>query len=55
MEPLGNYGIHIIVKHGNVILFGTVSNEADKTKAGLDARSVLGVHNVDNEIQVVGE
>ena len=55
MEPLGNYGIHIIVKRGNVTLFGTVSNEADKTKAGLDARSVLGVHNVDNEIQVVGE
>jgi len=55
MEPLGNYGIHIIVKHGDVILFGTVSSEADKTKAGLDARSVLGVHNVDNEIQVVGE
>jgi hyperosmotically inducible protein len=55
MEPLGNYGIHIIVKHGNVTLFGTVSSEADKTKAGLDARGVLGVHNVDNEIQVVGE
>jgi len=55
MEPLGNYGIHIIVKGGNVTLFGTVSSEADKTKAGLDARSVFGVHNVDNEIQVVGE
>ena len=55
MEPLGNYGIHIIVKRGSVILFGTVSNEADKTKAGLDARSVFGVHNVDNEIQVVRE
>ena len=34
-------------------LFGTVSSEADKTKAGMDARSVLGVHSVDNEIQVV--
>jgi osmotically-inducible protein OsmY len=55
MEPLGNYGIHIIVKGGNVTLFGTVSSEADKTKAGLDARSVFGVRNVDNEIQVVGE
>jgi hypothetical protein len=55
MEPLGNYGIHIIVKRGDVMLFGTVSNEADKTKAGLDARSILGVHNVDNEIQIVGE
>jgi hyperosmotically inducible protein len=55
MEPLGNYGIHIIVKGGNVTLFGTVSSEADKTKAGMDARSVFGVHNVDNEIQVVRE
>jgi len=55
MEPLGNYGIHIIVRGGNVALFGTVSNEADKTKAGLEARDVLGVHNVDNEIQIVGE
>ncbi len=53
MEPLGNYGIHIIVRQGNVTLFGTVSSEADKTKAGMDARSVLGVHSVDNEIQVV--
>jgi hyperosmotically inducible periplasmic protein len=53
MEPLGNYGIHIIVKNGNVALFGTVSSEVDKTKAGLDARSVFGVHSVDNEIQVV--
>ena len=48
-----NYGIHIIVKNGNVMLFGTVSSEVDKTKAGLDARSVFGVHSVDNEIQVV--
>jgi osmotically-inducible protein OsmY len=55
MEPLGNYGIHIIGKGGDVTLFGTVSSEADKTKAGLDARSVFGVHNVDNEIQVVRE
>jgi hypothetical protein len=55
MEPIGNYGIHIIVKRGDVMLFGTVSSEADKTKAGMDARSVFGVHNVDNQIQVVRE
>jgi hypothetical protein len=55
MEPLGNYGIHIIVRAGNVTLFGTVSNETDKTKAGLETRGVLGVRNVDNEIRVVGE
>jgi hyperosmotically inducible protein len=53
MEPLGNYGIHIIVKNGNVALYGTVSSDADRTKAGMDARSVFGVHSVDNEIQVI--
>jgi hyperosmotically inducible protein len=53
MEPLGNYGIHIIVKGGNVMLFGTVSNEVDKTKATMEARGVFGVKNVDNQIQVV--
>jgi osmotically-inducible protein OsmY len=53
MEPLGNYGIHIIVKQGNVTLYGTVSSEADKTKTGMDARSVFGVHSVDNESQVI--
>jgi hyperosmotically inducible protein len=53
MEPIGNYGIHIIVKNGDVALFGTVSSEADRTKAGMDARSVFGVHSVDNEIQVI--
>lgn len=53
MEPLGEYGIHIIVKNGDVMLFGTVGSDADKTKAGLEARGVFGVHSVDNEIQVV--
>ena len=52
MEPIGNYAIHIIVNHGAVSLFGTVSTEVEKTKAGLDARGVLGVRSVDNEIQV---
>jgi len=41
MEPLGNYGIHIIVKNGNVALFGTVSNEADRTKAEMDDLNVF--------------
>ena len=52
MESIGNYAIHIIVKNGVVSLFGTVSNEVDKTKAGLDARSVFGVRSVDNQLQV---
>jgi hyperosmotically inducible protein len=52
-EPIGNYAIHIIVKGGQVALYGSVSNEADKTKAGMDARGVTGVFGVDNELQVV--
>jgi osmotically-inducible protein OsmY len=30
-----------------------LAREADKIKAGMEARSVFGVHNVDNQIQVV--
>jgi hypothetical protein len=52
MEPIGNYAIHIIVNRGVVSLYGTVSNDVDKTKAGLDARAVFGVRSVDNQIQV---
>jgi hypothetical protein len=29
--------------------------EVDKTKSGLEARGVLGMHDVDNQIQVVGD
>lgn len=52
MEPIGSYAIHIIVDRGEVSLFGSVDNEVDKTKAGLDARGVFGVRTVDNDIQV---
>ncbi len=55
MEPVGNYAIHIVVKGGRVGLFGTVSSEADKARAGQVTRSVFGVLDVDNEIQVVSE
>lgn len=55
MEPVGNYAIHIVVKGGRVGLFGNVSSEADKARAGQVARSVFGVLDVDNEIQVVSE
>ncbi len=55
MEPVGNYAIHIVVKGGRVGLFGNVSSEVDKVRAGQVARSVFGVLDVDNEIQVVSE
>jgi osmotically-inducible protein OsmY len=53
MELIGNYGIHIIVKGGDVMLVGTVSSDVDKIRAGMVAREVFGVHDVDNQIQVV--
>lgn len=55
MEPLGNYAIHIIVNRGNVDLYGVVDNDVDKTKAGMDIRQILGVHAVNNDLQVVSE
>jgi osmotically-inducible protein OsmY len=30
-----------------------LSSDADKTRAGMVSREVFGVHNVDNQIQVV--
>jgi hyperosmotically inducible protein len=52
-EPIGNYAIHIIVKGGRIALYGTVNSEADKIKAGMDAKDVSGVFGVDNQLQVV--
>jgi hypothetical protein len=52
-EPVGNYAIHIVVKGGQVGLYGTVNSEVDKTKAGMDVRGVFGVLGVDNQLQVV--
>lgn len=47
-----NPPIHIIVKSGRVTLVGYVLSEVEKTKAGFIARSVFGVMDVDNRIQV---
>src|SRR5579864_4701203 len=44
--------IHIIVKNGNVILTGAVSNQGDKDRVGIAANGVPGVFSVKNEIQV---
>jgi BON domain len=52
MEPIGEYAIHIIVRHGKVTLYGVVATEADRVKAGLDARGVFGVMKVDNRIEI---
>ncbi|MDE2755593.1 MAG: BON domain-containing protein [Acidobacteriota bacterium] len=51
-EPLGIYPIHIIVKHGNVILVGLVASQEDKTLAGVKANGVSGVFSVTNNLRV---
>ena len=54
-NPSGDYGIHIVVSHGEVILMGQVDNEGDKNLAALKARGVFPVKKVFNELIVKGE
>ncbi len=44
--------IHIIVKGGHVRLVGTVLTEMDRKLAGILARQVSGVHDVENALSV---
>lgn len=50
-EPVGNYAVHILVKHGDVTLAGVVDNTEDKTAAGRDAKSA-GARSVSNDLHV---
>jgi hyperosmotically inducible protein len=50
--PRGFHSVHIIVKNGNVILYGAVNNESDAAIAGMQANSAPGVFSVDNDIIV---
>jgi osmotically-inducible protein OsmY len=52
--PIGFHAIHIIVKNGNVALYGVVNNEMDKTIAGMQANSAPGAFSVDNDLIVPG-
>jgi hyperosmotically inducible periplasmic protein len=52
VQPLGAYPIHIIVKNGRTTLAGAVDTNADKQLAGIRAREVTGVFNVNNELTV---
>jgi hyperosmotically inducible protein len=52
--PIGFHAIHIIVKNGNVILYGVVNNEGDKAIAGMQANSAPGAFSVDNDLIVQG-
>jgi osmotically-inducible protein OsmY len=52
--PIGFHAIHIIVKNGNVILYGVVNNETDKAIAGIQANSAPGAFSIDNDLIVQG-
>ncbi len=52
--PLGYHAIHIIVKNGNVILYGVVSNQSDSAIAGMQANSAPGSFSITNDIVVEG-
>lgn len=52
--PIGFHAIHIIVKNGNVALYGVVNNDMDKTIAGMQANSAPGVFSVENDLIVQG-
>jgi hypothetical protein len=52
--PLGFHAIHIIVKGGNVTLYGVVNNESDKAIAGMQANSAPGAFSVNNDLIVQG-
>jgi osmotically-inducible protein OsmY len=51
---LGFHAIHIIVKNGNVTLWGDVLNEGDAAIAAMQANTVFGVFSVDNNLAVEG-
>ena len=52
--PIGFHAIHIIVKNGNVTLYGVVNNQMDAEIAYVQANSTPGVFSVDNDLIVPG-
>ncbi len=52
--PRGFHAIHIIVKNGNVTLYGVVNNASDAAIAYMQANSTPGVFSVDNDLIVEG-
>ena len=52
MQPFGTYPIHIVVRNGRTTLLGIVDNEADKTLAGVRAREVPQVFNMENDLMI---
>jgi hyperosmotically inducible periplasmic protein len=52
--PLGYHAIHIIVKNGNVTLYGAVLNQMDSDIANVQANSAPGTFSIDNDLVVEG-
>jgi osmotically-inducible protein OsmY len=52
--PLGFHAIHIIVKNGNVTLFGDVLNQGDANIAYIQANGTPGAFKVTNNLTVQG-
>jgi len=52
--PIGFHAIHIVVKKGNVSLFGVVNNSSDVAVAGMQANSAPGAFSVNNDLMVAG-
>jgi hyperosmotically inducible protein len=50
MQPLGRYPIHIVVKNRRTMLLGVVDSAADRQIAGVRAREVSGVFEVENSL-----
>jgi hyperosmotically inducible protein len=52
--PMGFHAIHIVVKNGNVTLYGVVNNSGDAAIAGMQANSAPGAFSVSNDLIVAG-
>lgn len=52
--PMGFHAIHIVVKNGNVTLYGVVNNASDAAIAGMQANSAPGAFSVNNDLIVAG-
>ena len=53
MQPVGRYPIRIVVKNGRTMLLGVVDSAADRQIAGVRAREVSGVFEVENGLVAV--
>jgi hyperosmotically inducible protein len=53
--PMGFHAIHIIVRNGNVMLFGVVNSQMDADVANIQANSTPGVFSVDNFLEYPGK